>query len=129
MNSLFIISRLKKWTIFNYFRATANFLMGIGLCFIALITINREEIEEFKGSPWILPTISLVFFFVLVLNHLPKHPPLFFRTKSSNSAETSGLLSPFRLARRSRDGNEAIYQSTPAGHAEDGYEEHDDPPT
>lgn len=79
MNVLFIFSRTRKWSIFNYFRVGTNFLVGLTLCLVALVSLNKEEAWRFTDTPWVLPTICLAFFFVLVLNHLPKKTPLFFR--------------------------------------------------
>ncbi|KAK4221408.1 hypothetical protein QBC38DRAFT_550029 [Podospora fimiseda] len=78
LNLLYILSRTRGWTPFNYVRKTINFLLGLGLCLLPLIGLNPEKAREFKETPWPLPTICLVFFFILVLNHLPQPPPLFF---------------------------------------------------
>ncbi len=71
MNFLFIASRMKRWTLFNVFRAAVNFLVGLGLALVALIIRSDDSLTNFQGSPWILPTICLTYLIVLVFNHLP----------------------------------------------------------
>lgn len=78
MNILFIFSRTRQWSAFNYVRAGTNFLVGIALCLVALIILNSDHVQAFTNTPWLLPTICLTFFFILVLNHLPKKTPFFF---------------------------------------------------
>lgn len=93
MNLLFIVSRMKRWTVFNIFRAVLNFLIGLGLALVSLISLNRHDASQFQSTPWILPTLCLTFFFILVVNHLPKPPPFLSRRKRQNSkAESTGLL-------------------------------------
>ncbi|KAB5536050.1 hypothetical protein GE09DRAFT_971537 [Coniochaeta sp. 2T2.1] len=81
MTLLLIASRTKRWTAWNYTRAALNFLFGIGLCLLSLIQLNVEHADAFRSSPWVLPTLLLVFFTVLVINHLPRPPPAFFGKK------------------------------------------------
>ncbi|KAK4160524.1 hypothetical protein QBC43DRAFT_270471 [Cladorrhinum sp. PSN259] len=83
LNTLYILSRTRSRnrrtiTAFNYLRKFINYLLGFGLCLVPLIGLDPEKAREFKQTPWPLPTICLVFFFILVLNHLPHPPPLFF---------------------------------------------------
>ncbi|KAK3994422.1 hypothetical protein QBC44DRAFT_357302 [Cladorrhinum sp. PSN332] len=78
LNCLFILSRTRGWTPFNYVRKGINFILGLGLCLVPLVGLNPDKAREFNQTPWPLPTICLTFFFILVLNHLPHPPPLFF---------------------------------------------------
>ncbi|KAM7182717.1 hypothetical protein V8F33_014080 [Rhypophila sp. PSN 637] len=78
LNILFIISRSRKWTTFNYVRKGINFLIGIGLCLVSLITLDDLKAAEYTSTPWPLPTIVFTLFLVLVINHLPHPPPIFF---------------------------------------------------
>lgn len=95
LNVLFIISRSRKWTPFNYVRKGINFLVGIGLCLVPLITTNPETMSTFTLTPWPLPTIVLTFFVILVINHLPHPPPMFFEGKAKpQEEEKSGSGSP-----------------------------------
>ena len=92
MNLLFIISRMKRWTAFNIFRAVLIFLIGLGLALVSLISLNDHDASQFQSTPWILPTLCLTFFFILVVNHLPKPPPLFFRKRSKTSKPENIVL-------------------------------------
>ncbi|KAM7187350.1 hypothetical protein V8F20_011014 [Naviculisporaceae sp. PSN 640] len=95
LNVLFIISRSRKWTPFNYIRKAINFLVGIGLCLVPLITTDLPTMETFVFTPWPLPTIVLTFFVILVINHLPHPPPIFFRGKAiPQEDEKAGSGSP-----------------------------------
>ncbi|KAK4195345.1 hypothetical protein QBC40DRAFT_316548 [Triangularia verruculosa] len=78
MNFLYIISRTRGWTTFNYIRKALNFLVGVGLCLVTLITLNDERVLELWGTPWPLPILVITLFVILVLNHLPQPPPIFF---------------------------------------------------
>jgi hypothetical protein len=84
MNLLLIASRTKRWTPWNYTRAALNFLFGIGFCLVSLIQLNDEHAADFQSSPWVLPTLLIAFFTVLVLNHLPHPPPVFFKRKNAS---------------------------------------------
>ena len=74
MNLLLIASRTKRWTPWNYTRTALNFLFGIGFCLVSLIQLNDDNAWAFQNSPWVLPSIFITFFTVLILNDLP-HPP------------------------------------------------------
>jgi hypothetical protein len=82
MNLLFVISRTERWRPWNIVRAIITFALGIGLALVALVSTNIVTAEAYELSPWLLPSICLVYFTVLVLNHLPHPPPLFFKRKS-----------------------------------------------
>ena len=79
MNILFIASRPRGWTPFNYFRVTVHFLIGIGLGLVSLVTLNDAHTLNFAYTPWPLPTLCIILFFVLVFSHLPPPPPIFGR--------------------------------------------------
>jgi len=104
MNVLYIVSRTSRWGFFNYLRVSINFLIGIGLALMPLIYLNPDYANAFEGTPWILPTLCLTFFFILIFNHLPHPPPWFFnRRKERTAREGSGLLSTHQR-RSSADG-------------------------
>ncbi|KAK4639885.1 hypothetical protein QC761_700940 [Podospora bellae-mahoneyi] len=86
MNLLYIVSRNGGWTPFNYVRKGLNFLIGVGLCLVTLITLNTEQVLQLWGTPWPLPILVITLFVVLILNHLPQPPPIFF-----NGANTKRL--------------------------------------
>ncbi|KAH8881009.1 hypothetical protein GQ53DRAFT_520559 [Thozetella sp. PMI_491] len=84
MNLLYVVSRTKRFTPFNYFRTTLNTLFAVGLCLVSLVNNNDDRAEAYESSPWMLPTICLVFFIVLIVNHLPHPPPIFFRRREQH---------------------------------------------
>ncbi|KAF1844808.1 uncharacterized protein K460DRAFT_283106 [Cucurbitaria berberidis CBS 394.84] len=57
-----------------YARLAINTAAGIGLCLISTIRYSDGSLYNFLGSAWIIPTICLVLFICVVLNHvtLPK---------------------------------------------------------
>ncbi|KAK3318081.1 hypothetical protein B0H66DRAFT_475599 [Apodospora peruviana] len=96
LNILFIISRTRNWTPFNYVRKGINFLAGIGLCLISIVvrtpvTEESDQSKMFAYTPWPLPTLLLVFFCILIINHLPHPPPFFFGSKAVPSDNAGGV--------------------------------------
>jgi hypothetical protein len=80
LTTLFVLTKGRRgWTPFNYFRTALFYLLGIGTCLVLLLKTNDDHATRFMASPWLLPTLCLVMFVVLVLTHLPSPPPLFFR--------------------------------------------------
>ncbi len=90
MNTLSIISQLKPWNPFNVFRAAVNYLLGLGLTLVSLVTINPDLANQFEITPWLLPTLCLTFFVVLALNHLPHPPPWLFEPRRHHPAAPRG---------------------------------------
>ncbi|KAK4457588.1 hypothetical protein QBC42DRAFT_301019 [Cladorrhinum samala] len=126
MNVFFIVSRPRGWTPFNCIRKVITSLIGVGLCLVALVGLDPEKSQKFNNTPWPLPTLCLALFFVLVLNHLPHPPPLFFekielsgpnRTKSWDVIQTLGFRNanhPRNKAMenaRKKDGQALAYES------------------
>ncbi|KAK1750424.1 hypothetical protein QBC47DRAFT_310091 [Echria macrotheca] len=92
MNTLFIVKgpSVRRWTFFNWVRKSVNYLTGIALVLVSAARLDKNG-ETFEGTPWPLPTLLLVFFAILVLNHLPAPPPLLFRSKDApDAAKTEG---------------------------------------
>jgi hypothetical protein len=58
----------------TYIRLGINGICGLGLCLISLIKFNFDEKMNYLSSPWMIPTLCLVLFFCVVVNHvrLPK---------------------------------------------------------
>ncbi|KAI1630729.1 hypothetical protein F4809DRAFT_647119 [Biscogniauxia mediterranea] len=77
MTTLFLVTKTRRsfWTPFNYARAALFFLIGIGLALVDLLSTSAVRRQAFLHSPWLLPTLCLVFFLVLVLTHAPSRPP------------------------------------------------------
>ncbi|KAI1470912.1 uncharacterized protein F4812DRAFT_419442 [Daldinia caldariorum] len=74
-----IISKRRGWTPFNIFRTAACISISIILALLTLVVVNQEAVfrgdrrTAFYGSSWMLPAITIGYFVVLVLTHLP-HP-------------------------------------------------------
>ncbi|KAH8681008.1 hypothetical protein BX600DRAFT_445505 [Xylariales sp. PMI_506] len=75
--TLYALSKRHGWTPFVILRTVFFFLLGLGLALVELINRNVEYSLNYLGTPWLMPTICIVFFVVLVLWHLPHPPPLF----------------------------------------------------
>ncbi|KAK8874039.1 bacterial low temperature requirement A protein-domain-containing protein [Apiospora arundinis] len=71
-----IISKRRGWSPFNIFRTGVCIALSIGLSLITIVATNEDAVDNFMGSPWMLPTITLSYFTALVLTHLP-HPRRF----------------------------------------------------
>ncbi|KAI0011550.1 hypothetical protein F4779DRAFT_615370 [Xylariaceae sp. FL0662B] len=73
------ISKRKGWSPFNISRTAICLLIAIGLGLLATIASKWDKVAydegatRFIGSAWMLPTIALCYFFVLVMTHFP-HP-------------------------------------------------------
>jgi hypothetical protein len=69
-----IISKRKGWTAFNILRTGICMVLSIGLALTATVATNHIAINGFMDSAWQLPSITISYFLVLVLTHVP-HPP------------------------------------------------------
>ncbi|KAI5921689.1 hypothetical protein F4810DRAFT_712308 [Camillea tinctor] len=80
MTLLHLLTKTKRsfWTPFNSLRIAVFFLTGLALALLALLSTDAARGNAFLQSPWLLPTLCLVFFAVLALTHVPRPPPLFF---------------------------------------------------
>ncbi|KAK0714478.1 hypothetical protein B0H67DRAFT_489085 [Lasiosphaeris hirsuta] len=108
MNTLFIVSRTRGWTPFNYLRKAVNYAVGLGLCLVSLVSLNDEHAAAFEGTPWPLPTLCLTFFAVLILNHLPQPPPIFFRKRGTEEAPEVGWDVVKEMGFRGKTSDEAL---------------------
>ncbi|KAF3061119.1 hypothetical protein GL218_03734 [Daldinia childiae] len=74
-----IISKRRGWTPFNILRTAVCISISIVLALLTLVVANQDAVfrgdrrTAFYGSSWMLPTITISYFVVLVLTHLP-HP-------------------------------------------------------
>ncbi|ORY58214.1 uncharacterized protein BCR38DRAFT_461007 [Pseudomassariella vexata] len=71
-----IISKRKGWSPFNIIRTAICIVISVGLALVTTLATNADRPAGFIGSPWMLPTITLSYFAVLLLSHLP-HPPVY----------------------------------------------------
>lgn len=82
MTVIHIISKRRGWTPFNIWRTAICIALSICLALLTAVASNTEAVLSkerqtmFVGSVMMLPTITIVYFLVLVLTHLP-HPSSF----------------------------------------------------
>jgi hypothetical protein len=101
MNLLLIASRTKRWAPWNYARIALNFLFGLCFCLVSLIQFSEANSWALQNSPWVLPTILIALFTVLVVNHLPHRAPFFFQRGRKQPLRERRLWSLVRKAGRS----------------------------
>lgn len=77
LNLLSIICRVRPWGPgrVDTVRVILNVAVGLGLCLSALITLNDDYTINFMETPWILPTLCLTFFVILLIDTLPSLLP------------------------------------------------------
>ncbi|KID82654.1 Low temperature requirement A [Metarhizium guizhouense ARSEF 977] len=78
MTLLTIVSRLTPWKPWPVVRAIVYFLLAVGLALVTAVQVDDVTLDKYLFSPWLLPTICLVWFVVLLLTHTHSVPPLFF---------------------------------------------------
>lgn len=60
------------WTIFNIFRVSAFFIVGTGLSLVSLVDLHPAGTgERFLTSYWVLPTVAIALFIVVVIQLAP----------------------------------------------------------
>lgn len=97
MAVLSIVSRITPWKRWTIVRTALFLLLGIGTSLVSLLSYSPDQAQAFRFSPWLLPTICLVWIVVLLLTHVRNPPPLLFkklvkndhvpRSKNRNSTE------------------------------------------
>ncbi|ORY65271.1 uncharacterized protein BCR38DRAFT_294854, partial [Pseudomassariella vexata] len=76
MTMLYVLTKRQGLTPYNILRTSLFLVLGIGLSLVTLVSIRDSHGRVFIRSPWLLPTLCIVFLCVLILTHLPKPPPL-----------------------------------------------------
>ncbi|KAK7912153.1 hypothetical protein PG985_014634 [Apiospora marii] len=79
---LITLQKQKRWGAFDYVRIGLYASIGLGLGLMPLISLNEEAEYNYYVSPWVLPTISLAVFSVLLFTHV--HRPSRNLHKSTN---------------------------------------------
>jgi hypothetical protein len=69
-----IISRIRPWRPWPLARTIINMLFAVGMGLVATLYYSGNSLENYLNSPWLLPTICLVWFAVLVLTHIHNAP-------------------------------------------------------
>lgn len=83
MTVLTIVARTKPWGLWGIIRTALYFALGLGLSLVSLLHYNQTDANNYKDSPWLLPTICLVWFVVLAITHIRNPPPLFFKRSAT----------------------------------------------
>lgn len=111
---LSIISHIRPWRPWPLARTIINILLALGMGLVATLYYSDDHLLIYLYSPWLLPTICIVWFTVLVLTHIhnapsplsasqnrdaifnwPKPP-----VKYGNAEETTAMASDVELAAR-----------------------------
>jgi hypothetical protein len=82
-----IVSKRRGWSIFNIFRTALVFTIGVGLALVSIISTNPTLAANYLTTPWPLPTITICFFTVLIITHLPHPPRIVMRRPESPDVE------------------------------------------
>lgn len=96
---LHVVSKRKGWTPFNIARTVIILVIGVALPLVCLITTNLTAASNYIESSWMLPTLCIAFFVVLVITHLP-HPTGSSacvgkkRSRRQRAEEANGTLMP-----------------------------------
>ncbi|KAH7119344.1 hypothetical protein EDB81DRAFT_891824 [Dactylonectria macrodidyma] len=83
MTILTIVARTKPWRKWSIVRTGIFFALGLGLSLVSTLHFNQTKDYNYKNSPWLLPTICLVWVLVLVITHIRNPSPLFFKRSQS----------------------------------------------
>ncbi|KAJ2979263.1 hypothetical protein NUW58_g7247 [Xylaria curta] len=73
MTVLFAIGRPRRsWSISVAVRMALFVLLGVGLSLVAIAA--RDEGNSYQTSPWLLPTLALVYFLIIIITRFPRRP-------------------------------------------------------
>lgn len=87
MTILTIISRVNPWKRWHAIRTVIYLVLALGVGLVAILYYHPAKAETYLFSPWVLPTITLVWVVVLVLTHIHNPPPLFFRQSATSARD------------------------------------------
>ena len=83
------LAKRKGWTRFNVARTVVCALVALGLSLTCIVAASPRRRDNFMGSAWMLPTITLSYLFVLILTHV-RHP----RRRWALGRYTDSVLGP-----------------------------------
>ncbi|KAI9158282.1 hypothetical protein HJFPF1_06274 [Paramyrothecium foliicola] len=75
MTILSAITRKTRWKTWPIIRTTINLLLSIGIGLVALLDYDVEKRDSYLASPWLLPTICITQFVMLMLTHVRSDGP------------------------------------------------------
>ncbi|ROT40676.1 hypothetical protein SODALDRAFT_330418 [Sodiomyces alkalinus F11] len=76
-NLLYCISRIEKWNRWAIIRTSINFLIALGIALVTLVSQNFTHLENYRSTPYILPTLLFAYLIVITMNHLRGLQPIF----------------------------------------------------
>ncbi|KAH7035701.1 uncharacterized protein B0I36DRAFT_264985 [Microdochium trichocladiopsis] len=66
----------RRVSIFFYIRTAIFFLLGIGMSLVTLLSLDWDNKGRYYlYTPWLLPTLCMVFIVLIILTHIPQPPP------------------------------------------------------
>jgi hypothetical protein len=83
MTLLTIVSRQTPWKPWPIVRTIINGLLAVGVGLVSLLVLSLDWLGDYLNTPWLLPTICLVWLIVLLLTHTHSAPPLFFKRSTT----------------------------------------------
>ncbi|KAI9689684.1 MAG: hypothetical protein M1820_010084 [Bogoriella megaspora] len=72
MGVLGLISHHHKTTA-GRIRSAVTLVIGLGICLLSIISVSDDTFGDYVGSAWVLPTLVLSFFVVVVVDNIRKH--------------------------------------------------------
>ncbi|KAI0193801.1 bacterial low temperature requirement A protein-domain-containing protein [Astrocystis sublimbata] len=74
MTFLFIIGRPRRsWSVSVAIRIGLFILISIAISLVVLVAYDEQD-TSYINSPWLLPTLALAYFIVVILTHFPRKP-------------------------------------------------------
>ena len=78
-----ILSQVHPWTPWHIIRTVFFILLGIGTGLVSILYYHTNEVNSLLLGPWVLPTLTLVWFTVLVLTHINNLPRIKFPKRAA----------------------------------------------
>ncbi|KAH6608302.1 hypothetical protein Trco_004615 [Trichoderma cornu-damae] len=76
----------KTWSRYNLIwpmiRTIIYLLLALAMGLVALLNLNEEKLESYLNTPWLLPTLCIVWALVLLHTRIHHDAPLFFSKHS-----------------------------------------------
>ncbi|KAK1239312.1 hypothetical protein MKX07_008800 [Trichoderma sp. CBMAI-0711] len=79
---LSVVARVTPWKPWHVIRTIIYFLLALGMALTALLNLNSDQLDRYLSTPWLLPTLCIAWGIVLLLTHIRRDTPLFFKDGS-----------------------------------------------
>ncbi|TFA98417.1 hypothetical protein CCMA1212_009865 [Trichoderma ghanense] len=76
---LSVVARVTPWKPWHVIRTVIYFLLALGMALTALLNLNSDQLDRYLSTPWLLPTLCIAWAIVLLLTHIRRDTPLFFK--------------------------------------------------